>query len=118
MYTYYRGTIKNSSSTKIFGYHMGVTLEVSKPQLLSDKDCHGYTTLQSELAPMNENGACVLIPQDVDPLTVRVMTDNYIQHPLWPSENDDFNGRGTNESASSTCATIDMCLYDVSGYIK
>ena len=38
----------------------------------------------------------------------------YIPHPVWPDANSDFQGRGLMESATSTCATVDQCVYDSS----
>lgn len=38
----------------------------------------------------------------------------FISHPQWPSKTADFQGFGVNEAASSTCSTVDQCIYDVS----
>lgn len=45
------------------------------------------------------------------PLTIEHY--NYIAHTMIPNPNSDFYGRGTNETASSTCATVDMCVFDL-----
>ncbi len=39
---------------------------------------------------------------------------NYIAHPVWPDATSDFQGRGVAEGATSTCATVDQCIYDAS----
>lgn len=41
---------------------------------------------------------------------------NYIGHPFWPGQNYDFNGEGVGEFSTSTCTTVDQCIYDVTDY--
>jgi prepilin-type N-terminal cleavage/methylation domain-containing protein len=38
---------------------------------------------------------------------------NWLSHPQAPSNIADIQGYGVNEVASSTCSTIDMCVFDV-----
>jgi type II secretory pathway pseudopilin PulG len=37
----------------------------------------------------------------------------WLSHPMAPSSTADIQGDGVNEVASSTCATVDMCVFDV-----
>lgn len=39
---------------------------------------------------------------------------NFLAHTMIPNQDSDFYGKGTNENASSTCATVDMCVFDLS----
>ena len=38
----------------------------------------------------------------------------FLSHPAWRSSTADFQGLGTFEGSSSTCGTVDNCIYDVS----
>ena len=38
----------------------------------------------------------------------------YLSHPQWQALDYDFQGKGVNEGASSSCTTVDQCIYDVS----
>ena len=40
-------------------------------------------------------------------------TNSYVSHPMWPSSVADFSGDGIAEAATSTCTTIDQCIFDV-----
>lgn len=42
------------------------------------------------------------------------MPGTAIAHPSWANAQSDFQGRGTNESSSSTCKQTNECIYDVS----
>jgi hypothetical protein len=47
--------------------------------------------------------------------TINFSTLSYLAHPLWPVGGiADFQGRGINENSTSSCVTVDACLFDTS----
>ncbi len=107
-YVSYSGKVKKTGEKVVFGYHLGVPIDAWNILLSTDADCYSSSPMETDASLSNP---CVFVPENIDQNTVEVRDMNGVI-------TQDFQGRGTDESASSTCSDIKVCIYDVSSLLK
>ncbi|MFA5131699.1 MAG: prepilin-type N-terminal cleavage/methylation domain-containing protein, partial [Candidatus Paceibacterota bacterium] len=111
-YTTYTGV--SGTLNLVFGYHLGVHLDVYGAALDTDRDCSGVTVGASLVSPR-----CVVWSGDS-------VTSLYVAPPSSggvPSISStgatgtDFDGITTGEVSTDTCTTVGSCVFDLTSQI-
>ena len=110
IYSYYSG-VSSGQSNVVFGYHLGVHLDVYGPALESDRDCLGATVGTSLVSP-----ACVVWNGDsVVATNANAAVTNGIANVtsgLGTSvSGSDF--QGVVETSTDACTTVSTCVFDI-----
>lgn len=111
VYTYYTGVAAGTPDV-IFGYHLGVHLDVYGPALETDRDCKGATVGAALVSP-----GCVVWSGDSVTATYRGVASNgvnSINTGLGTSvSGTDFDGVTAGETSTDTCTTGTTCVFDL-----
>ncbi len=111
VYTYYTG-VSTGQPNVVFGYHLGVHLDVYGPSLETDRDCLGATVGATLASP-----GCVVWSGDSVTATFVGPSANGVPSVSsgfsTGTSGTDFNGATTAEASTDSCTTAVTCVFDL-----